>query len=141
MRRLEMKGIFRWSEESRNSKLMGTFGGDGDSLSYPRPSPRRAGGTLNFTCKRKKKKRKGFTVLMAWLVEMITGSRNNSIKFFAWRYYEGETRILLQFFAGEEFREIFKLGQLIPKSWRNPLGRDISSITWTKFSSAENRWN
>lgn len=37
---------------------MGTFGGDGDSLSYPRPSPRRAGGTLNFTCKRKKKKEK-----------------------------------------------------------------------------------
>lgn len=53
---------------------------------------------------------------------MITGSRNNSIKFFAWRYYEGETRILLQFFAGGEFREIFKLGQLIPKSWRKSFG-------------------
>lgn len=32
---LETKGIFRRSEESRNSKLMATLGGSGDSLSHP----------------------------------------------------------------------------------------------------------
>lgn len=64
---LEMKGIFRWSEESRNSKLMGILGGNGDSLS---PSPQCAG--VRWTSRAKIKKKKRFHRLNG-----VTGGNDN----------------------------------------------------------------